>query len=115
MNYFNTEIKHRLEKLIIEPVSSQILKSKMIILLSDLGILLHQPLFSLIQQRVFIKTKGTVFYDSVMFGCLFLAYPFYLILIISLLYWLFGYVAYIILVLIILSARTIVLCKNPVK
>lgn len=115
MNYFNIEVKHRLEELIIEPETAQILKSKILILLSDIGTVLNQPLFNFIHQRVFIKTKGTVFYDSVMFGCLFIAYPFYLILITSLLYWLFGYVAYILLVLIILSGRTIVLCKNPVK
>lgn len=115
MNYFNTEVRYRLEKLIIEPAPSKTIQSKTLHLLSNLGILLHLPLYSFIQQRVFIKTKGTVFYDSVMFGCLLVAYPIYLILITGLLYWLFDYLAFIVLLIFILSARTIVLCKNPSK
>lgn len=115
MNHFNTEIKQQLKQLIIEPTPSQTTNSKTLQSLSDFGILLHQPLFSFIHKRVFIKTKGTVFYDSVIFGCLFIAYPFYLMLVTGMLYWFIGYPAYIILILFIISARTIVLCKNPSK
>ncbi|MDP3394642.1 1-acyl-sn-glycerol-3-phosphate acyltransferase [Sediminibacterium sp.] len=115
MNHFNTEIKQQLKQLVIEPAPSQIINSKTLQSIADLGILLHQPLFRFIHKRVFTKTKGTVFYDSVMFGCLFIAYPLYLILVTGLLYCLFGYPAFIILVLFILSARTIVPCKNPTK
>lgn len=115
MNYFNTEVKQRLEPLILVPTTEPIIKTKLLILLSNLGIILHQPLFRILQKHIYLKTKGTVFYDSVLFGCLFIAYPIYLLLILILLYWLVGPAAYLILFLFILSARTIVLCKNPIK
>jgi 1-acyl-sn-glycerol-3-phosphate acyltransferase len=115
MNHFNTEIKQQLKQLVIEPTPSLIINSKTLQSIADLGILLHQPLFRFIHKRVFTKTKGTVFYDSVMFGCLFIAYPLYLILVTGLFYWYFGYPACVITVIFILSARAIVLCKNPSK
>lgn len=46
-----------------------------------IGNFLHQPLYRIIQKAVQQKTKGTVFYDSVLFGILFFSYPFYLLLI----------------------------------
>ena len=115
MNHFNTEIKHRLEQLIIVPSTSQTKKGKGLQLLAYLGILLHQPFFTVIQKQVKSKTNRTVFYDSVLFGSLFILYPFYLILISIIAYWFIGFSTYFILVLFIISARTIVLCKNPAK
>ncbi|HLD54289.1 MAG TPA: 1-acyl-sn-glycerol-3-phosphate acyltransferase [Sediminibacterium sp.] len=115
MNYFNTEIKYRLEQLIIVPSTSQTKKGKALHFLAHLGKLLHQPFFSVIQKQVKSKTNRTVFYDSVLFGSLFILYPFYLILILIITYWFIGISTYFILVLFILSARTIVLCKNPAK
>ncbi len=116
MVYFNTEVKSRLEQLILTPPSASIiLKNKPIKLLAGLGKLLHQPLYRVLQKQVNIKTSRTVFYDSVLFGSLFLLYPVYLFLIFILFYWLIGSAAYFILILFILSARTIVLCKNPAK
>lgn len=115
MNHFNAEIKNRLELLIIVPSTSQTKKSKGLHLLAHVGILLHQPFFSLIQKQVKSKTNRTVFYDSVLFGSLFILYPFYLLLISIVLYWFLGQGTFLILVLFILSARTIVLCKNPNK
>lgn len=115
MNHFNAEIKNRLELLIIVPSTSQTKKSKGLHLLAYVGILLHQPFFSLIQKQVKSKTNRTVFYDSVLFGSLFILYPFYLLLISIVLYWFLGQGTFLILVLFILSARTIVLCKNPNK
>lgn len=115
MNYFNEEVKQRLHELIIEPNTAHTKKHKTLQLLSTLGIILHQPIFSVIQKLVYFKTRGTVFYDSVLFGCLFIVYPIYLLLILIILYWFVGYIAYLFLLLFILSARTIVLCKNPYK
>lgn len=115
MNHFNAEIKQELEQLIIAPTSSPTNKSKTIQLIATIGIILHYPIFSIIQQKVHNKTSRTVFYDSVLFGCLFISYPFYLLLISMVLYWFLGQGTLLILVLFILSARTIVLCKNPNK
>lgn len=115
MNHFNAEIKQELEQLIKVPTTSPTNKSKMLQLIATIGIILHYPIFSIIQQKVHNKTSRTVFYDSVLFGCLFISYPFYLLLISIVLYWFFGQGTYLILVLFILSARTIVLCINPNK
>ncbi len=116
MIYFNSEVKSRLEQLVITPPFSSInLNNKPIQLLANLGIILHLPLFRFLQKQVYSKTRGTVFYDSVLFGCLFIVYPIYLFLIFILSYWLIGLPAYLVLVIFILSARTIVLCKNPAK
>ena len=46
---------------------------------------LNLPFYSFVYSFVDKKTKGTVFFDSVLFGVLFFLYPIYLILIISLL------------------------------
>lgn len=50
--------------------------------------LLHAPVYYPISQFIRQKTKGTVFYDSVLFGALLLLYPWYLLLILGLLLWL---------------------------
>lgn len=115
MNYFNTAVRHQLEPLIVTPAKEPSINSKQLILLANLGIILHQPFFKLLQKQVYRKTSRTVFYDSVLFGCLFILYPLYLFLIFILAYGFLGIAAYLILALFILSARTIVLCKNPAK
>ena len=46
---------------------------------------LNLPFYNIIYTFVDKKTKGTVFFDSVLFGVLFFLYPLYLLLIISLL------------------------------
>lgn len=115
MNHFNEEVRQQLQELIIETTTAHTIKHKTLQLLSTLGIILHQPIYNIIQKKVYTKTKGTVFYDSVLFGCLFIVYPIYLLLVSIFLYWFVGYIAYLILLLFILSARTIVLCKNPYK
>lgn len=46
---------------------------------------LNLPFYNIIYNFVDKKTKGTVFFDSVLFGVLFFLYPLYLLLIISLL------------------------------
>lgn len=44
------------------------------------GWLIHAPFYYPVKYIVRAKTRGTVFYDSVLFGVLFLLYPFYLLL-----------------------------------
>jgi hypothetical protein len=45
----------------------------------------HAPLFLMIKTFVAYKTKGTVFYDSVLFALLLFGYPIYLLLLFGLL------------------------------
>jgi 1-acyl-sn-glycerol-3-phosphate acyltransferase len=47
--------------------------------LGRIGDALNRPLYTLINGFVRKKTKGTVFYDSVLFGLLFFCYPLYLL------------------------------------
>ncbi len=115
MNHFNAEIKLQIEQLILVPSTSPLIKNKLIQILSEIGIVLHRPLFWILHKQVFDKTRGTVFYDSVLFGCLFMLYPIYLLLLFFFCYAIFGISAYLILLLIIISARTIVLSKNSAK
>jgi 1-acyl-sn-glycerol-3-phosphate acyltransferase len=44
------------------------------------GYILHIIPYSAVKSFVSVKTKGTIFYDSVLFGLLFLLYPLYLVL-----------------------------------
>lgn len=46
-----------------------------------LGKWLHYPVYIPVQKWVAAKTKGTVFYDSILFAALMIAYPLYLIII----------------------------------
>lgn len=57
-------------------------------LLLNITRLLHAPLYYPISSFINKKTRGTVFYDSVLFGALLLLYPWYLLLILGLLLWL---------------------------
>lgn len=115
MNYFNSHIKQALEPLIIPPKPENIQPNKWIHFIASIGFYLHQPPFKIINQLVKAKTKNTVFYDSVLFGILFIIYPLFLLIIGILLNFLFGIWGFIILCFIVIAARTIVLCKNPIK
>ncbi len=112
INFFNEQIKPLLEPLIITPSTADPKLNRWMIFLSHLGIILHLPLFKIIQSLVKSKTENTVFYDSVLFGVLLLSYPLYLLLIGLFFYWLIGIATYLVVCLFVLSARTIVLCKN---
>jgi len=46
-----------------------------------LGYLIHRPFYILLRNFIRKKTKGTVFYDSVLFGSMMLIYPFFVLLI----------------------------------
>lgn len=51
-----------------------------------LGFILHYPLYGVLKKFVRKKTKGTVFYDSVLFAGMLLFYPIYLILLVLIIY-----------------------------
>ena len=78
--HFNQQVNNCLESL--EPINISTEKhSPFFIPLGLMGKLLHLPFYRLIKKFVQQKTRGTVFYDSVLFGLLFLLYPVYLFLI----------------------------------
>jgi 1-acyl-sn-glycerol-3-phosphate acyltransferase len=52
-----------------------------------IGRALHAPLWIPLQRYILHKTRGTVFYDSVLFASLLLLYPFYLIIVFLVLLW----------------------------
>jgi hypothetical protein len=82
--HFNHQVNQCLENLV--PINISIEKpNALFVPLGLIGKFLHLPFYRLIQNFVQQKTKGTVFYDSVLFGLLFLIYPFYLLLIAQLL------------------------------
>jgi len=72
-HHFNKELFKAIEPLIISPKMNlpfpQWLRSA-----ASLGTLIHLPIYRLISGFVAKKTKGTVFYDSVLFGVLFFSY-----------------------------------------
>ncbi len=55
-----------------------------------IGCIMHAPLYYPIKKFVNQKTKRTVFFDSVLFGILLILYPFYLLLIVLIVYVLSG-------------------------
>lgn len=57
---------------------------------SIIGWLLHAPVYLLMKKIIKNKTRGTVFYDSVMFGSMLIIYPLYWILLIVITYAAFG-------------------------
>ncbi|WP_439504778.1 1-acyl-sn-glycerol-3-phosphate acyltransferase [Sediminibacterium sp.] len=115
MNYFNIQIKQALDPLIIQPVSANTNHTVWMQFISLIGYYLHNPLFKVIDQLVKNKTRNTVFYDSVLFGILFLIYPLFLLIIGVILNFLFGIHGFFLLSFIVIAARTIVLCRNPIK
>jgi len=83
-NEFNKVIKKKLEVENLDnfPIQSQTVFIKILLALpSFLGYLIHRPYYIFIKKLVSKKTKGTVFYDSVLFGLLMLTYPFFVLLI----------------------------------
>lgn len=78
--YFNRHLRSVLEEMIMfPPIKNQPvpLWAKPIVLI---GKILHYPLYRLFSGFVRSKTRGTVFYDSVLFASLLVVYPVYLLL-----------------------------------
>ncbi len=79
---FNQQLAARLSCLVLEKGNAALSKKKTDYLLKLMlappalaGYILHAPLFILIRSVVSNKTKGTVFFDSVLFASLLLVYP----------------------------------------
>lgn len=77
---FNQSLFSKINKLVHVP-QTQHKKSSVFFLLEWVGKSIHLPLYLLVSNIVRIKTRDTVFYDSVLFGTLFFSYPFYLLFI----------------------------------
>jgi hypothetical protein len=83
--HFNQQVNNCLENL--EPINISTEKhSPFFIPLGFVGKFLHGPLYRLIKKFVQQKTRGTVFYDSVLFAVLLFTYPLFLLIIFILLY-----------------------------
>jgi 1-acyl-sn-glycerol-3-phosphate acyltransferase len=103
MRHFNEQLFPQIEKLVDIPERKQTTGEwKSVIAFPALiGYLVHIIPYAMIRLFVRNKTKGTVFYDSVLFGMLFLLYPWYLLLLGLLLCWL-GASSWVIVLIIIL-------------
>lgn len=80
---FNQQLTARLSPLVLEKDHTALSKKKTDYLLKAMlvppaiaGFILHKPLYLLLRNVVWAKTKGTVFFDSVLFAALLLIYPF---------------------------------------
>lgn len=80
---FNQQLAARLSPLVLEKDHSTLSKKKTDYLLKAMlvppalvGFILHKPLYLLLRKVAWAKTKGTVFFDSVLFAALLLIYPF---------------------------------------
>lgn len=83
MRYFNEKLFDEISGLIDSSFSHRINRSEKYFLLvpATIGYVLHISFYTVIKNFVKQKTRGTIFYDSVLFGVLFVAYPLYLLLI----------------------------------
>lgn len=86
--HFNERIFEEIARRIAIPENnseSNKIKKHFFFLPGIVGFLLHLPLYSLLRNAVRNKTRGTVFFDSVLFGALLLLYPLYLLTVVGLL------------------------------
>ncbi|HEY9177239.1 MAG TPA: 1-acyl-sn-glycerol-3-phosphate acyltransferase, partial [Flavipsychrobacter sp.] len=101
---FNRQLAARIAPLVLEEHHPALKKKKtdhllklMPALPALVGAILHVPLYKLLRSIVRSKTRGTVFFDSVLFASLLLVYPLLVLLVATLsviltgnhLYWLF--------------------------
>jgi 1-acyl-sn-glycerol-3-phosphate acyltransferase len=89
MRYFNEQLLSNMEDLVHQAERKQItmLQKFLLAIPALIGYMIHMLPYHTINLPVRRKTQGTIFYDSVLFGMLFLFYPFYLLLIGSILCW----------------------------
>ncbi|MEI6264286.1 MAG: 1-acyl-sn-glycerol-3-phosphate acyltransferase [Sphingobacteriia bacterium] len=81
LNWFNEQLYPILKSMIHVPVSHKSSHSLVQTIMAFIGKWLHYPFYFLLSNSIKEKTKGTVFYDSVLFGSLFLIYPMYFLIV----------------------------------
>jgi 1-acyl-sn-glycerol-3-phosphate acyltransferase len=84
-NNFNNHVMEEMTSLFKEPPSKKYKRPLYLFPIIGIAWFWHAPLYVLIKSFVVHKTKGTVFYDSVLFAILLFVYPLYLILLLMLL------------------------------
>lgn len=84
-NNFNNHVMREMLSLYKEPPSKKYKRPLYLFPIIGIAWFWHAPLFLLIKTFAAYKTKGTVFYDSVLFALLLFAYPIYLLFIFLLL------------------------------
>jgi len=84
-NNFNNHVMEQMTSLFKEPPSKKYKRPLYLFPIIGIAWLWHAPFYISIKTLVVHKTKGTVFYDSVLFAVLLFAYPLYLILLFMLL------------------------------
>ena len=85
-NNFNNTVMQEMVSLFKEPPSKKYKRPIYLFPIIGIAWFWHAPLFLIIKNFVAYKTKGTVFFDSVLFAVLLFAYPLYLILLYTLLH-----------------------------
>lgn len=85
-NNFNSYVMQQMASLFKIPPSKKYRRPIYLFPVIGIAWFWHAPFFLTIKTLVAYTTKGTVFYDSVLFAVLLFAYPFYLILLSILLY-----------------------------
>ena len=83
IRHFNTVLYNEIDKRIVipnDPIPTSDIKKTLLFIPGVLGYWLHLPMYSLLRSIVIKKTRGTVFFDSVLFGGLLILYPLYLLL-----------------------------------
>ena len=85
-NNFNNYVMEQMSSLFKEPPSKKYKRPLYLFPIIGIAWFWHAPLYISIKTFVAHKTKGTVFYDSVLFAVLLFAYPLYLLLLLMLLF-----------------------------
>lgn len=88
IRHFNTVAHHQISDCIDVPQKIKQSGAALyffLLLPAILGYLMNAPLYMPLQKIILAKTKGTVFYDSVLFGSLLLLYPVFVLLVCMLL------------------------------
>jgi hypothetical protein len=86
-NNFNNDVMQEMASLFKEPPSKKYKRPIYLFPVVGIAWFWHAPLYLTIKIFVAHKTKGTVFYDSVLFAVLLFAYPLYLILLCTILHY----------------------------
>ena len=86
-NNFNNHVMQEMLLLFKEPPSKKYKRPIYLFPVVGIAWFWHAPFYLVIKTFVAHKTKGTVFYDSVLFAVLLFAYPLYLILLCTLLHY----------------------------
>jgi 1-acyl-sn-glycerol-3-phosphate acyltransferase len=84
-NNFNNHVMQEMDALFKEPASKKYKRPLYLFPIIGVAWFWHAPLFLFIKTFAAYKTKGTVFYDSVLFALLLFAYPIYLLMLFGLL------------------------------